>query len=330
MKTAIVLFNLGGPDGPKAVKPFLFNLFNDPAIIRAPTPIRLFLAWLISTRREKTAKEIYEHLGGGSPILKETKAQADALETSLGEGFRVFIAMRYWHPFTQETVREVKAWNPDKVILLPLYPQYSTTTSASSLKEWRKYTQSWNVPTHAVCCYFAEERFIQSHVEMLKPTLEKYPDATVLFSAHGLPEKIVASGDPYQWQVEQTAAAVAAKLGTPFNWRVTYQSRVGPLKWIGPSTDSEIIHAAAEKNSIIVVPIAFVSEHSETLVELDIEYRKLAMNHGAKDYIRVPALGTQPRFIESLAKLCREAKDNTAFYAGERVCPTYFSGCPCS
>ncbi len=313
-KLAVVLFNLGGPDGPAAVRPFLFNLFRDPAIIGAPALIRYPLAALISTTREKMAKANYAIMGGGSPLLPETKKQAQALEQALaaalpGVEAKCFIAMRYWHPLTDETARQVAAFAPDEVVLLPLYPQFSTTTTGSSLKAWRKAYKGPGVET-TVCCYPTEAGLIEAHARMIRETWEKAgspTDIRLLFSAHGLPEKVILAGDPYQKQIEATAAAVAAQLPAGIDWTVCYQSRVGPLKWIGPSTDEEVRRAGAEGKGVMITPIAFVSEHVETLVELDHEYAELAKQVGAAPYIRVPALGGAPEFIDGLANAVRDA-----------------------
>lgn len=309
-KTAIVLFNLGGPDSPAAVKPFLFNLFNDAAIIGAPQPIRWALAKFISGRRAPVARAIYDRIGGRSPILPETEAQARALEAALGPGHRVFIAMRYWHPFTEEAVVAVKDWNPERIVLLPLYPQFSTTTTQSSLNRWHKIAarQGLTVRTETVCCYPTEAGMIQGFAELVAKGLaearQKGP-TRVLFSAHGLPKSVVERGDPYPMQVAKTAEAAAEAAGAD-DWVVCFQSRVGPLEWIGPSLDVELERAAADGKAVVVVPIAFVSEHSETLVELDIEYRHRADALGLPGYVRVPAISCHPAFIAGLAGLVRE------------------------
>lgn len=313
-RIAVVLFNLGGPDGPEAVKPFLFNLFNDPAIIGAPGFVRAPLARLISSRREKAAQANYAIMGGASPLLTETKKQAQALEAALAaelprDAVRCFITMRYWHPMTAETAAAVEAFAPDEIVLLPLYPQFSTTTTASSLKAWSEaYRGSGR--TRAVCCYPLADGFLDAHAALIDQAWDaagRPSPARVLFSAHGLPEKVVRGGDPYQAQVEATAAAVARKLSALTDWKISYQSRVGPLKWIGPATDEAIVEAAREGLALVVVPIAFVSEHIETLVELDHEYAALAKENGCPAYIRVPALGVEDAFIASLAKIALEA-----------------------
>ena len=346
MRIAVVLFNLGGPDAPDAVQPFLFNLFNDPAIIDAPQPLRWCLATLVSHRRAKVAKEIYAEIGGASPILGLTRAQGDALAAALGDlgEVRAFIAMRYWHPMSEETVLEVTAFAPDRVVLLPLYPQFSTTTTASSLAAWRRAAtrNGLDAPTSALCCYAGEEGFIAAHAGLIRPALGEAAAAgrpRLLFSAHGLPRKIVEKGDPYVWQVERTAEAVAAALsGTApdhdwpdLDWTVCYQSRVGPLEWVGPSTEDELARAGRDGVPVVVTPIAFVSEHSETLVELDIEYRRWAEANGVPAYVRVPALAVAEPFIAALAGLVRRAAAGPSAlcsHAGGRVCPAGLAGCP--
>jgi ferrochelatase len=308
-RVAVILFNLGGPDQASAIKPFLYNLFRDPAIIPLPGGLRHLVAWLIATRRAPTAAAIYAHMGGRSPILPQTEAQAAALEeklaTDLGGTVKVFIAMRYWHPFARETVAAVKQWKPDGIVLLPLYPQYSTTTTGSSVVDWTREAtrQGLGVQTTVVENYPVSEPMIKAQVDLLRQAMARIGERPfrVLFSAHGLPESIVAKGDPYPDQIAQTALAVAKAAGLPAHlWRVSFQSRVGPTKWIEPYTDREIAAAGAEGLAVVVMPIAFVSEHSETLVELDIEYRELAAENGVTAYERVPALGLHPLFIEAL------------------------------
>jgi len=340
-KRAIVLLNLGGPDTLNSVEPFLKNFFMDPAIIGAPLPIRWMVSRLIAKRRGPIAREIYAHLGGGSPILKNTRDQAAGLEaelTDLGET-KVFVAMRYWHPMSDEVAQAVKEFGPDEVILLPLYPQFSTTTSGSSIKEWHRAAGATglDVKTRTVCCYPAGGAFIPALTRWVLESIETakaHGPVRVLFSAHGLPENIVKGGDPYQWQVEQTAAAVVEKLNIPdLDWIVCYQSRVGPLKWIGPDTEGEIERAAKDGASMVVVPLAFVSEHSETLVELDIEYRELAEDHGAVGYTRTPTVGAEPDFISGLAVLVRNAvrADHTfGPEGGVRLCPANLGRCACA
>ncbi|WP_339633081.1 ferrochelatase [uncultured Sneathiella sp.] len=337
-KKAIVLFNLGGPDKPASVEPFLFNLFNDPAIIRLPNPFRWLVAKLISRRRAPVAKEIYSYIGGASPILEQTKAQADALQASLetsgDDEYKVFISMRYWHPFSNETAAEVRDWAPDEVILLPLYPQFSSTTTGSSFSDWQSEAKKAGItlPTTSLCCYPMEEGFIAAYANQISEKLKEVPDGQpvrLLFSAHGLPQKIVDQGDPYQFQVEETAKRVAAKLDMPdLDWKVCYQSRVGPMKWLEPSTETEIHRAGEEKIGLVIVPIAFVSEHSETLVELDIEYAKLAKEKGVVGYYRVNTVGVHADFITGLAAMVLKMQTaNVSSEAGARICPTGFKDC---
>jgi protoporphyrin/coproporphyrin ferrochelatase len=337
-KLAVVLFNLGGPDGPRAVRPFLFNLFRDPAIIGLPAIARYPIAALISTTREKTAKANYAIMGGGSPLLPETEKQAKALEAELvralpGVEARCFIAMRYWNPLTGEAARQVSAFAPDEIVLLPLYPQFSATTTASSLKAWRE-TYSGSGRQTTVCCYPTEAGLVEAHARLIRETWEKAgspKNVRLLFSAHGLPEKVIQGGDPYQDQVEATAMAIASHLPEGLEWSVCYQSRVGPMKWIGPSTDEEIRRAGAEGKGVIVTPIAFVSEHVETLVELDHEYAELAKDVGVDPYIRVPALGVAPEFIAGLAKTVTNAisASGSVIPASDWRCGPDRSKCPC-
>jgi ferrochelatase len=353
LRLAVVLFNLGGPDRQESVRPFLFNLFNDPAIIGLRQPVRWFLALLIAARRAPLARQIYLHLGGGSPLLENTKEQARALEEKLGEAdgtdkeeassgnaatyeTKVFVAMRYWHPFAAETVGEVKAFGPDRIVLLPLYPQFSTTTTGSSLKSWRAAArdQGLDARTTALCCYPCEPGFIEAVFSGLLPLIEEakaFGRPRVLFSAHGLPKKIIASGDPYQWQIERTAAAVVQRLAMPdLDWVISYQSRVGPLEWIGPSTKAEIRRAGTEGRPLVIAPIAFVSEHSETLVELDIEYRRLAEENGVPAYLRMDTVRTGTPFIAGLAGLVQKAmKSKEALCCAEsrRFCGNGLARC---
>lgn len=339
-RIAVVLFNLGGPDSPEAVRPFLFNLFNDPAIIRIPNPMRFLLASFISGRRAKAAKAIYAEIGGKSPLLENTQAQAAALEAALtGDGMeaKVFIAMRYWHPMSAETAARVKEYAPDLVVLLPLYPQFSTTTTASSARVWDEAakTVGLTAPTRLVCCYPTQAGFIDASAAVIRPLYEKarnHGKPRVLFSAHGLPKKVVKAGDPYQWQCERTAESIAAALCIEdLDWVNCYQSRVGPMEWIGPSTDEEIRRAGRDGVPILVVPMAFVSEHSETLVEIEIEYRHLARQVGVPWFGRVPTVGVEPAFIAGLARLVHQSVATPKAVCaqnGGQICPAGFSGCP--
>jgi ferrochelatase len=339
-KTAIVLFNLGGPDSPEAVQPFLFNLFNDPAIIGLPNPFRLLLARLISKKRAPKATGIYNEMGGKSPILENTQAQADALEKTLSAHgkVKVFIAMRYWHPMADDVARAVKDYAPDHMILLPLYPQFSTTTTGSSFKDWARAAKQVGLnhtTTSQVCCYPTQSQFIEAQAQLIRTyytEAAQHGAPRILFSAHGLPEKIIKRGDPYQMQVERTTQAILKTLDIAgVDYVNCYQSRVGPLKWIGPSTEEELQRAGAEKKPVVLVPIAFVSEHSETLVELDIEYAELAHKSGTDRYYRVPTVSVQAHFIAALADIClkQTATNSLAPDTGVRMCGREWGGCPC-
>lgn len=332
MKLAVVVFNLGGPDSLEAVEPFLRNLFCDPAIIALPGLLRIPLARFIARRRAPIAREIYARIAGRSPILEETQAQATALERALaarGIEARAFIAMRCWHPFSDEAAKAVKDWGAQRIVLLPLYPQFSTTTTASSFAEWERAAarSGLNAPQRRVCCYPADEGFIAALAAAVRETWTKAKPGLryrLLLSAHGLPKRVIAAGDPYQGQVERTAAALVERLGMDDpDWTVCYQSRVGPLRWIGPATDDEIRRAGAEGIGVIVVPIAFVSEHSETLVELDMDYAKLARESGVADYLRAPTVGVRGEFIEALRDLVLRAaaRDTSASGGAGRICP---------
>ena len=335
-KLAVVLFNLGGPDGPKSVKPFLFNLFRDPAIISLPAVARLPLAALISTTREKLAQANYALMGGASPLLPETRAQASALEAELrardpGVEARCFIAMRYWTPFAKQAAQDVAAFAPDEIVLLPLYPQYSTTTTASSLKDWLAVYKGRG-RTRTVCCYPTALGLVEAQVKAICDTWAAAgapANLRLLFSAHGLPQQIVDGGDPYQAQVEATAAAIAQRLPEFADWRVCYQSRVGRLTWLGPSTDDEIRQAGAEGKGVLIAPIAFVSEHVETLVELDHDYGKLAREVGCAPYLRAPAPGVDADFIADLARAVLEAAGRPGGAAphGPWRCPAGHAKC---
>ena len=337
-----MLFNLGGPDRPEAVRSFLLNLFSDPAILRVPFFVRPLLARIIARSRLKPAQANYALLGGKSPLLEETEAQARALEAALPEfDARCFIAMRYWHPFSDKAARAVRDFRPDEVLLLPLYPQYSTTTTGSSLTAWREAAARAGLvaPTTTLCCYHSDSGFaeataaiVRAHHDEARAALDPAIPLRVLFSAHGLPETIVEKGDPYQFQIERTTARVLRAWGRPgIDAVICYQSRATPQVWLGPSTESEIERAAHDGTALLVVPIAFVSEHSETLVELDVEYRHLAAKLGVPGYFRVPTQSLDPGFIAALANLVRGARRNgpgLCSFAGRRTCPEPHRDCP--
>lgn len=337
-KTAVILLNLGGPSSLKEVKGFLFRLFYDKAIIRLPNPFRWLIAKIISTKREKTAKEIYTRMGGSSPILSETIHQKNRLIEELdNKDIGIFISMRYSEPFSKDAIRKVQDFDPKQIILLPLYPQFSTTTSASSIDDINKEIKKAGItcPVKSIGCHFTNDNFIKSHIELIKKTLKKVKSKKyrILFSAHSLPEKIIKDGDPYQWQIEQTVEKVVKGLKIKdLDYRITYQSKVTPVKWLEPDTEKEVTKAVDEKIALVVVPVAFVSEHSETLVELDIEYKEIADEKDI-EYHRVPALGTEKNYIKGLANLIKSfSKGEKNLVTSEkmsRICPSNFDKCIC-
>ena len=341
-KTAVVLMNLGGPDSREAIAPFLFNFFMDPNIIRAPLFIRWPLAKFIAWRRsQKEAGDSYAVLGNRSPLLENTTAQAKALDYFLNESdsgtFKTFITMRYWHPMADETAQAVKEYAPDHIVLLPLYPQFSTTTTRSSFAAWDKAAKETGltIPTARLCCYPADSGFIEAAAEKIRAVYKEAQDKTgktprVLLSAHGLPEKIVKDGDPYQWQCGQTAEAIVKALRVPaLDWQICYQSRVGPLKWIGPSTEEALQKAARDKVPVVIFPHAFTQEHVETLVEIEEEYREMAREMELHDFYRVETVGIHAAFIEGLADMVLGALHDTGTRSNENkpLCPQNFSQC---
>ncbi len=315
-RTAVVLCNLGGPDSLESVRPFLFNLFSDPDIFRLPLGFltqRPFAA-LIARRRTPEAAKGYAAIGGKSPILEFTRAQADALARGLGDGYDVHVCMRYWHPLTGEVVAMLKRKNYARVILLPLYPQYSVTTSGSSYHEFQRECrrQDYHPAVTLIRQWYDQPDYQGAIVETLRAEAQKFPDPDpqgieLLFSAHGLPQKIVNAGDPYERQIRATYEALCAELKWPHT-TLCYQSRVGPLEWLRPYTDDVIRQkAAAGVKQMLVYPIAFVSDHVETLFELGITYADLARAQGIAHYRVVPALNSHPRFIEALKSLVLDA-----------------------
>ena len=351
-KTAVVLFNLGGPDKIESVQPFLFNLFNDKAIISLPQPLRFLIAKLISSRRKEKAQNIYNHIGGKSPLLDITLSQADSLERELSfDGdYKIFTIMRYWHPFAKNVVKKIKEYQPNQIILLPLYPQFSSTTTGSSIKDFAdNFFDENSASIKIVCCYPNQNDFIKSHAVHINQTLNKIEDkdlskVRLLFSAHGLPQNVIDKGDPYVFQVEETSKKTMEFLknlrklnkdsqDTDFEYRICYQSKVGPLKWTTPSLEQEVRKVALDKKIPVIIPIAFVSDHSETLVELDIEYLEFATKLGIEKYYRVPSLNIERNFIQGLSNIIKSTSknDNSAIFCGEnpqRICPKKFTLCP--
>lgn len=343
MRTAVILFNLGGPDRAESIRPFLYNFFTDKNIIAAPFPIRQLIAGLIARKRSvREAGISYGFMGGASPLLANTLAQADALETRLnaengGEQFKCFTCMRYWHPLADAVAVDVKAYAPDRIVLLPLYPQYSTATTRSSFQSWDKAARAIGLkaPTSAICCYPFDSGFVTQSAQNIGAALQRAEAATgrsprLLFSAHGLPEKTVKGGDPYQWQCERSAEAIVEKIGVAgLDWQICYQSRVGLLKWIGPSTVEALEKAAADKMPVVIYPHAFVNEHVETLVEIEIEYRHLAETLGVPYFDRVETVSIGDAFIDGLADMVWAHRDRYGIASDrvERICPKQFGKC---
>lgn len=326
-KVAVVLFNLGGPGGLSEVFGFLFRLFYDRAILDFPNPFRFILALTISLLRLKKAKGIYKLMGGKSPILENTILQAKSLELTLSENYnaKVFVCMSYSNPMTGEALSEVQKFNPDQVVLLPLYPHYSKTTTGPSFAKWKKLCkENFCNSVVEVCCYFQEDGFIKAHQNLIQNTVNKsgvdLKKSVILFSAHSLPQKVIDAGDPYQMQTEITAQKIMQAFEGG-NYKVCYQSKVGPTKWLEPSTANALQQAANDGLGVVVVPISFVSEHSETLVELDIDYANLAKELNLPFYVRVPTLSSHPDFISFLKDLVTKA-----LFAN---CPTVLQNCPC-
>jgi ferrochelatase len=320
MKLGILLFNLGGPETLADVRPFLFNLFSDPEIVRLPVrAMQKPLAWVISTARHKKSSGYYSQIGGGSPLRRITEEQAAALREELarrGVEAKVYVGMRYWRPFTDTAIEQIVRDGVDELILLPLYPQFSVSTTGSSFKDFdaladerdglqrvhRRYISRWH--TH--------ETYIKALAEQIAEEIEKFPDPNphhvhLLFSAHSVPQSYIEHGDPYLRETEETVHLVSEKLGALSPVHLSFQSKVGPVKWLEPSTDSKLRELAARGvEQVLAIPISFVSDHIETLYELDILYKKLADEIGIKSYRRVPALNCNPTFIRALADLVCE------------------------
>jgi ferrochelatase len=316
--TGVVLFNLGGPDTLDDVRPFLRNLFSDPEVIPLPPPVRQWLAWWIATRRAPTAKGYYEQIGGGSPLRRLTAAQALALEKTLSARgpHRVVVAMRYWKPDTEDAVAELIAARPDRIVLLPLYPQYSFATTRSSAEYFRTVWDRRglpNVPLASIDQWHTHPGYLDAMVEQISATRAAMPNGDgspvhLVYSAHGLPMKLIEKGDPYQRQVEEEVRALTSRLpewaAAPARVHLGYQSRVGRAKWLEPSME-KLIHrlGSAGATRVLVVPVSFVSDHSETLYEIDIQYRRLAAECGIEVFARMASLNDSPTFIRALADL---------------------------
>jgi len=317
-KIAVVLFQLGEPDSLAAVEPFLYNLFSDPDIIALPLGrfARLPLARLIASARAKKLRNAYAAIGGKSPIGDLTRRQARALELELRKEIdaKVFVAMRYWHPLTEEAVAELRAAPFHELVLLPLYPQYSKTTTGSSWNEWnRKYRPAAgnHLPVRWVRHFYNHPSYIDALVEKVNRQLERFAspeDVHLVFSAHGVPASVIESGDPYQEQVEATRKLVVERGRWPCPHILCYQSRVGPGRWLEPGLHATIHSLAANgAKNVLVIPVSFVSDHIETLNEIDIEVRAEAMRLGITHFEMMPALNDSPKFIRALAELVWQA-----------------------
>jgi ferrochelatase len=322
LRLGVILFQLGGPDSIEAIQPFLYNLFCDPDIIDFPFAriARQPLARLIAARRAGHVAHHYAEIGGRSPILEYTTRQARALEAELRRDFdaRVEIAMRYWHPFTAEAIARMEQHAPDELVLLPLYPQYSKTTTGSSLNEWARRTNEGRGDGVRVIREFHEDpAYIDSVVEAVDRTVAGIDSAEVdfVFSAHSVPVSVIEQGDPYQRQIERTTELVWERGGWRGRRHLCYQSKVGASKWLSPSMHQTIKQLAAEgRKHVVVVPISFVSDHVETLHEIDIEHREQARSLGIEDYRMVPGLNDAPAFITALAGLVRRAASSAMRY----------------
>lgn len=323
-RIGVLLLNLGGPERLDDVRPFLYNLFSDPEIIRLPfTWLQKPLAWLISTLRAKKSEANYREIGGGSPLRQVTEAQATALKSKLrenGEEANVYIGMRYWHPFTGEAIAKIKKDQIDKLVILPLYPQFSISTSGSSFRVleemWQQEPKLKNMEYTLIPSWYDHQGYVDAMVDLIVQELEQFenPDQVhIFFSAHGVPVSYVTeAGDPYQEQIEECTSLIMKTLNRFNPYTLAYQSRVGPVEWLQPYTEEALEELGAEGvKDLLVIPISFVSEHIETLQEIDIEYRELAEEAGITNFHRVPALNTHPLFINALSELVIDALHKT-------------------
>jgi ferrochelatase len=316
-KIGVVLFQLGGPDSLPSIEPFLYNLFCDPDIIDFPFAklARKPLAKLISTSRAKHVAHHYAEIGGKSPILDFTRRQEVALERELRREMdaKVTIAMRYWHPFTAAAIAEMAAFGAEEVVLLPLYPQYSKTTTGSSVNEWNRCFQpnGWRPNVRLIETFYEDPAYLDSLVSAINACVAGYADRAdldIVFSAHSVPVAVIEKGDPYQSQIERTVDLVWQRGGWPSRRHICYQSKVGASKWLRPSMHETMkTLAAAGSKHVLVVPVSFVSDHVETLHEIDIEHREQARELGIEDYRMMPGLNDSPDFIRALAGLVRTA-----------------------
>ena len=324
-RIGVLLFNLGGPEKLEDVKPFLFNLFSDPDIIRLPwRPLQKPLAWLIATQRQKKSRGYYAQIGGGSPLRRITDEQAQALQAALGQiglDARVYVGMRYWNPFIEEALDQIALDGITELVVLPLYPQYSLATTAGSLNRMNEILGDNGRSKPAVKVinnWHDDPTYIAALARTVSEELAQFPNQDpslthIVFSAHSVPVSYIEAGDPYLEQTQQTVRLVMERLGSERPHSLSFQSKVGPVKWLRPSTDETLRRLASEKASqVLLVPVSFVSEHIETLYELDILYRDVAEEVGLPHYRRSPALNCRPDFIDALAGLvARRIEDGT-------------------
>jgi ferrochelatase len=310
-RVGVVLFQLGGPDTLEAIEPFLYNLFCDPDIIDFPFARigRKPLAKLISTTRARKVQHHYAIIGGGSPIRRFTEQQARALEIELraqGIDAQCFVAMRYWHPFTREAVEQLRTANCDEVVLLPLYPQYSSTTTGSSLNEWRRQF-SGDAPVHTVESFYRHPMYLDAVIEKVDEALSRFPapgEAEIVFSAHSVPMSVIEKGDPYQQQIQETVQLLMARGGWSNRHRLCYQSKVGASRWLQPSLHQALLQLSAEQiREVCIVPVAFVSDHVETLGEINHEAREEAYHLGITKFEMSAGLNDSPKFIQALGQM---------------------------
>lgn len=317
-KSGVLLLNLGGPETQADVQPFLYNLFADPELIRLPFPfLQRAFAWAISTLRAEKSRRNYAAIGGGSPLRRITAEQAQELQAHLvAEGFDVpvYVAMRYWHPLTESVVQQIKSDGITRLVVLPLYPQYSISTTGSSFKLldrlWAEDPELARIERHQICSWYDQPDYVQAMAAGIRAGLDQFErpqEVHVLFSAHGIPESYVTeAGDPYQQEMEACVQLIWEQVGCANDHTLSYQSRVGSVKWLHPYTETVIPELGSRGvKHLLVVPISFVSEHIETLQEIDIEYRELAHHSGIPDFRRVPALNANPQFIAGLVALVR-------------------------
>lgn len=315
-RVGVLLLNLGGPDKLEDVGPFLYNLFSDPEIIRLPfTWLQKPLAWFIASRRTKTSQTNYRKIGGGSPLRRITEAQGEALKEQLhasGQQANIYVGMRYWHPFTEEAIARITQDEIEHLVILPLYPQFSISTSGSSFRLldrlWQENPKLQSINYTIIPSWYKEPGYLQAMTQLIAQELDQLPNpdqAHIFFSAHGVPKSYVEeAGDPYQQEIEECTYLIMQTLKRPNPHTLAYQSRVGPVEWLQPYTEDAIKELGKQKvNDLVVVPISFVSEHIETLEEIDIEYREIAESAGIHNFRRVPALNTNPLFIQALANL---------------------------